>query len=397
MHFNNPTDKSSVEQNQKHICPKCSFENHSAAVYCEICFYPLNALKPPLKKSSPATKTFQPEKAPAQPANSIQQELKNPSVISGLLVLGLAIALWVNYFVNLQPRYLASNSEDRIALYDSMSEVKDVPQGLFSYGGALYFASLVANGINDAMTQSHPGFDLRYTKPKNQDQSYANGIKMLLDGELSFAFNGRALIDAEYSQARLQNISLQQVPFAIDGVVFFGNNNISVRNLSLDRVKDIFTGKITNWQQLGGADLPITPVLLTPENIKILGLKNITSVPQTTQYVSNYTLAIRKVIATPGSISFASASLVQGQQAIKVFGLAPENSTEYVAPFISGQSNFELFKNGSYPLTRRLFLVIRQDGTPDQLAGKAYIQMVLSDQGQEIVKQSGFVPLYGEE
>lgn len=391
MQFNNSTKKNFVA-NQKQTCPKCKFDNHTAAIYCEICFYPLN-IAPSSPKPAPQTKT---NFTVASSKSSLHKELQKPSVVSGLVVLSFAIALWINYFIARRPTYLSSPTGDNLALYNSMSQVRNVPQGLFSYGGALYFASLVAHGINDAMMQSHPSFDLRYTKPIDRDQSYSNGIKMLLDGELSFAFNGRPLTAEEYSQANLQNISLQQVPIAIDGVVFFGNNSISVDNLDLGQVKDIFTGKITNWRQLGGEDLPIIPVLLTPEDLDILGLEDDASIPQTTQFVTNYTLATREIIATPGAISFASASLVQNQQAIKVFNLAEENTTNYINPMVAGKPNLELFKNGSYPLTRRLFVVIRRDGTPDYLAGKAYIQMLLSTEGQNIVRESGFVPLYAE-
>ncbi len=392
MYFSNLTDNNSVTKNKNHVCPKCSFDNHPAAIYCEICFYPLNAITDSAEKT-PNPKPPTPNK-PNRPTTNLKEELSKPSVISGLFVLCLAISLWLNYFISRLPTYLSSAEGNEITLYDSMSQVKDVPQGLFSYGGALYFASLVAHGINEAMMQNHPDFNLRYTKPQNNDQSYANGIKMLLDGELSFAFNGRSLTDKEYSQANLRSIDLQQVPIAIDGIVLFGNKNILVDNLSLNQVKDIFTGKITNWQELGGADLPITTVLLTPENLEILGIEDPSNLPQTIQYVPNYTLALREVIATSGAISFASASLVKDQQAIKAFALAEENSLDYIAPFVAGEPDLELFENGVYPLTRRLFIVIRRDGTPDQSAGKAYTQMLLSNQGQEIVKEAGFVPLY---
>ena len=392
MYFSDRTDNNSVAKNNHHVCPKCSFDNHPAAIYCEICFYPLNVTTYPSEKTSDPKPP--PRKRPLPSTANFKEELRQPSVISGLFVLCLAIALWINYFVTRLSTYVSSTEGDKIALYDSMSQVKDVPQGLFSYGGALYFASLVAHGINEAMMQNYPDFNLRYTKPKNNDQSYANGIRMLLDGELSFAFNGRPLTDEEYSQANLRSIDLQQVPIAIDGIVLFGNKNILVDNLSLNQVKDIFTGKITNWQELGGADIPITTVLLTPENLEILGIKDLSHLPQTIQYAPNYTLALREVIATSGAISFASASLVKDQQAIKAFSLAEENSPNYIAPFVAGEPDLELFKNSTYPLTRRLFIVIRRDGTPDQSAGKAYTQMLLSNQGQEIVKEAGFVPLY---
>lgn len=392
MYFSDQTDNNSTAKKKNQVCPKCSFDNHAAAIYCEICFYPLNVSTYPSKKTA-ATQP-QTEKKRTKTHNTIQEELRKPSVISGLILLLVAIALWVNYFASRRLVYLSSTTGDKIALYDSMSQVRDVPQGLFSYGGALYFASLVAHGINDAIMENHSDFQLRYTKPRNNNHSYTNGIKMLLDGELSFAFNGRPLADAEYSQANLRQVDLQQIPIAIDGIVFFGNNDIPVNNLRLDQVKDIFTGKISNWQELGGADLPITTVLLTPENLEILGVTDISRLPQQVEYVGNYTLALRKVIATTGAISFASASLVQDQQAIKIFALAEENSTNYIAPFIDRQPDLELFKDGTYPLTRRLFIVIRRDGTPDHSAGKAYTQMLLSNQGQSIVKEAGFVPLY---
>ena len=394
MYFSNHSKKK-VAAKKEHVCPKCGFDNHSAAIYCEICFYPLNVTEytpPAADRADSSLSTIKNESE-----NSLSGELRKPSVISGLLVLGFAIALWLNYLIGRQPRYISTDGVNEISLYDSMSQVKNVPSGLFSYGGAVYFAPLVSHGINNAVTKAHSSFNLRYTEPANQDRSYANGIRMLLDGELSFAFNGRSLTDEEYAQAKLRDIELLQVPIAIDGIAVFGNNSLQIDGLSLNRVRDIFTGKITNWKELGGPDLTITPILLSAENLEILGIENLSNLPDAIQYTTNYTLAVRRVIATPGAISFASASLIQNQQAIKVFDLASEDSANYVAPLMGKQPNLEAFKSGIYPLTRRLFVVIRQDGTPDSVAGKAYVQMLLSHQGQEIVERSGFVPLYSEQ
>lgn len=385
-------------KNKRHICSKCGFHNNLSVDYCEICFRALEQTKPDtFRLSTPQTKRKESPRInlPSHQNLTFQQELKRPSVFSGLVVLTVAIILWTNYFLNLKSTsIIASATGDNFTLYNSISQVREVPGGLFSYGGALYFASLVAHGFNDAIFQEHPNFSLRYTKPRDNNNSYTKGIEMLLDGELSFAFNGRPLIDQEYSKARLRDIKLQQVPIAMDAIVFFSNNKISVNGLSLDQIKRIFNGKVTNWLELGGDDLPITPVLLSPEDLEILELKKKSFIAQKTQYVANHTLALRKVIATPGAISFASSSLVQDQKLIKILDLAVENSSHFFSPFISGKPNLAIYENGDYPLTRRLFLVIRQDGTPDYLAGKAYAQMLLSKQGQTIVEASGLVPLY---
>jgi len=68
-----------------------------------------------------------------------------------------------------------------------------------------------------------------------------------------------------------------------------------------------------------------------------------------------------------------------------------------VSPF-AGDSlaalNKSAFADGSYPLTRKLFVVIKRDGRLDEQAGVAYTNMILSNEGQELVEKAGFVPLH---
>lgn len=64
-------------------------------------------------------------------------------------------------------------------------------------------------------------------------------------------------------------------------------------------------------------------------------------------------------------------------------------------PFIDDgkQINAIAIRDGSYPISRRMFIMYRQDGTIDQLAGEAYANMLLSKEGQQIVQKAGLVPL----
>lgn len=55
-----------------------------------------------------------------------------------------------------------------------------------------------------------------------------------------------------------------------------------------------------------------------------------------------------------------------------------------VSPFV---------EDGTYPFTRRLFIAICRDGTPDETAGIAYVNMLLSKEGQKLVEKAGYVPL----
>ncbi len=115
-------------------------------------------------------------------------------------------------------------------------------------------------------------------------------------------------------------------------------------------------------------------------------------------YASNHTLAVRKVIETPGAIGYASASLVQNQSLLKFLTLGKTSAlnpdiVNYTPPFVGeGQPNKEAFEKGSYPLVRRLFLVI-SNRPQSQAAGTAMSNFLLSYQGQEIVDKAGFVSL----
>ncbi len=144
-----------------------------------------------------------------------------------------------------------------IQYFNSMSEVQNVPDGLFNYGGSLVFAALTAGGMNDAISQTHPQFRLRYVEPLNGKPGSGAGIAMLLDGELSFAQNSLPLKDADYEKARKRGLSLEQIPVGIDGVVFFSNPQLPIKGLAIDQLQAIYTGKVTNWQQVGGPNLPL--------------------------------------------------------------------------------------------------------------------------------------------
>jgi phosphate transport system substrate-binding protein len=121
----------------------------------------------------------------------------------------------------------------------------------------------------------------------------------------------------------------------------------------------------------------------------------INSMGRNVKLVRDYTTAIRQVASTPGSISYSSGSVAVGQQTVRLLKLARGRSQEYISPFIMlDQVNVPAFRNGTYPLTRRLFVVIRRDGTPDEQAGVAYANMLLSAQGQRIIEEAGFAPIH---
>ncbi len=367
------------------ICGWCSYDNPPGSTQCQRCHKPFST-------ASLSTKRL----------------ISKPSTgLLGLFALLLFVCVGGGLFLWQQVRLLTSspslnissekNSSD-IKLYNSIQEVPNVPDGTFNYGGAVLFASITAQGAHEAMTKAHPNFHLVFTEPKNSLPSQNAGLKMLIDGDLSFAQSAVALQDTEYKKAQARGFMLDQVPVAIDIIVFFTNPSLSIPGLSLDQLKDIYKGKITNWKQVGGPDLEITPFARDPKTVNLLNVllgPEIKQLSSRVQIVNDYTDSIRKVAATPGGISFGGSGPILGQHTIRPLAIAKGNSQNYVQPFISEgkQINVSAVRDGSYPLSRRLFIVIRRDGKIDEQVGVAYANMLLSTEGQQYVAKGGFLPL----
>lgn len=379
-----------LEQYQK--CRVCDYDkNKQDATHCEICNISLKH----------------------QPVKDVAVRVTNFGGRNPLAVLVLLIVLFlINGYIfwtlakidsststNAEGKQLSTADSNFQPRYFSIKEVPDVPKGIFSYGGAICFAAMTRS-MNSAIARSHPQFELRYTQPLNQPPGCSTGMQMLLDGELSFAQNGRPLLEDEYASAKQRNIYLVQVPVAIDGIAFFTHPTQKVSKLTVKQLQDIYTGKIKNWKQLGGQDLPIVPIgqdIKIHNTLKLLLGNQIENISNDVKIVRDYTSAMRMVASTTGGISYSSAAIAQNQKTIRSLALANSNSKNYISPFTNANTvNIAAIKDGTYPITRRLFVVIRRDGTLDQQAGEAYARMLLTTEGQRIIEDSGFAAIYSK-
>ncbi len=278
-----------------------------------------------------------------------------------------------------------------------LRDVTAVPTGLFNYGGSTTWAPV--RGLVDPVIQ-------RYTDPIGAPPGSGTGIEMLLNNQLSFAQSSRSLKPEERQQAQQQGYALKEIPVALEGLAIAVNPNLPIEGLALTQVRDIYLGNITNWSQVGGPNLPITPISRSVEGgtveFFVSTVLGGASLPATVTTANTTTQALRLVSDTPGAIYYASAPEVVGQCTVKPIAIGRQANQlvkPYIEPYVPSancpaqrnQINGDVLRSGEYPLTRRLFVIVREDGSTDQQAGEAYANLLLTQQAQALLNQAGFI------
>lgn len=288
--------------------------------------------------------------------------------------------------ISAEPRQI--NVSSNLATYNSIADVPEVPQGNFSYSGTSQFAALRPQ-LSETIATAHPNFLLMYVQP--EQPSTSNVLQMLLAGQIDFAQIDSPLSQQEIAQARARRFQLQQIRVGLDVPVFFAKKGFPVSGLSLEQLRQIYSGRITNWKQVGGPPVKITPITIASDRriMKMLGVDR----PKAYQ-ARDCTEAIRQTANNVGAISYCSAPLVMGQSTIGSLPIAKGDSKQYISALTKdGELDRKAVLNGSYPLSQRIFLVIRDDGTREWRAGVAFANMLLSIQGQQLLKKAGFIPV----
>ena len=175
--------------------------------------------------------------------------------------------------------------------------------------------------------------------------------------------------------------NVKQTKIATDGIAIIVNPNNKVSDLTKDQVKDIFTGKITDWSQVGGTPGKINVITRedgsgTRDAVTKVVLDDEDFVKNAVVQSSTGSL-MQSVSSDPNSIGYASLSDLRENQIkkLKINGVEATDSN---------------IKNGSY-VVQRPFLFLT-NSTPDNQT-QTFINWVLSDEGQKIVSEEGLVPV----
>jgi len=199
------------------------------------------------------------------------------------------------------------------------------------------------------------------------------GITNTIDGTSQIGMSSRDLKDEEKSEG------LEEYQIAIDGIAVITNTANEVKDLTIEQVKDIYTGKITNWKEVGGKDADI--VVVSREDgsgtrdgfQEIVGFESeeLTGDAQISDGSGNIKTTVQGNENAIGYISFGY--LDDSINSVKIGGVEPTEENVY---------------NDSYPISRPFLLVTKGEATDD---AKAFIDYILSDDGQNTIKEEGFM------
>ncbi len=218
------------------------------------------------------------------------------------------------------------------------------------------------------------------------------GLSSLISGTCDIAMSSRDIKPKEVALAKQKGINPYEVKVALDGLAVVVNPANPVTKLTTEQLAEIFTGKITNWKELGGPDKKI--VLLSREvnsgthvyfKEHVLRKGNPSGqeefAPGALMLSSSQAIA-DEVATNSAAIGYYGMGYISPKQ--KPVSVARDVKSEYTNPTI------ENVLNGKYPISRPLFLYT--NGLPSGMV-KDFVDFILSKEGQDIVLATDFVPV----
>jgi len=209
-----------------------------------------------------------------------------------------------------------------------------------------------------------------------------NGMKALIDGSTDIGDSSRFIKDKEVKLAVERGV--YPVPFAVayDCIVPVVHPSNSMKNISMDQLKDIYEGKLKNWKEIGGPDRPF--VVISRDT-------------SSGTYEVWHKKVLKKARVFPGALLQASNGAVvqavsKNKNAIGYIGLGYLDSSVKALSVDNIVGSEETTLDGTYPVSRPLFMFT--PGWPKGITAKFINYVVHPEKGQKYVKDAGYVPLY---
>lgn len=239
--------------------------------------------------------------------------------------------------------------------------------GNVNVNGSTSMGDVIA-ALTEGFNEANPDVTINYT-----GSGSGAGITGVLDGTCDLGLSSRALTDDEKSQGAAENI------IALDGVAVVVNPENTVTDLTTEQIAQIFTGEITNWSELGGADAEIAVFGRENGSGTRSAFEEIVGVEDACVYTNEYSSTgdvIGNVASNPNAIGYASLSAVdETVTAVQVNGVAPSEATVL---------------DGTYEI-QRPFVIVTVEGTELSAEAQAFLDYAMSADVADIIAAAGAV------
>ena len=242
-------------------------------------------------------------------------------------------------------------------------------EGAVTTGGSTSVEKVIL-AMQESFMNANPGVDVTYDPTGS-----GAGITGASEGTLDIGLSSRALKDEETASG------LVGTTFALDGIAIIVNNENTVTDLTLDQIKGLADGTITNWSEVGGPDAPVVLIGREAGSGTRDGFESIVSVEDVCVYDQELTstgAVIAAVAANPNAFGYASLSAVDEKvKAVTVDGVQASEAT---------------VQDGSYKV-QRPFVFVTKEGAELSDAAQAFIDFALSEDAHQLIIDAGAVPL----
>lgn len=238
--------------------------------------------------------------------------------------------------------------------------------GKITVGGSTSMEKVIG-ALSEAFMEQNKGVTITFDPTGS-----GAGITGALEGTLDIGLSSRDLKDTE--------TGLVSTQVALDGIAIVVNTENPVKDLTLEQIKKIATGEITNWKDLGGNDGEIVFIGREAGSGTRDGFESIVDVKDACKYSEELTATgavIGKVQANANAIGYASlASVDEKVKAVTVGGVAASEATVL---------------DGSYKI-QRPFIFVTKEGAELSAAAQAFMDFATSAEAAEIISNAGAVP-----
>lgn len=226
----------------------------------------------------------------------------------------------------------------------------------------------VIGALAEAFMMENGGVDVTYDPTGS-----GAGITAATEGTADIGLSSRGLKDSE--------TGLTAITVALDGIAIIVNNNNPIADLTVEQIKGLANGEVTNWKEVGGKDAPVVMIGREAGSGTRDGFESIIDVKDSCKYAQELTATgaiIAAVAANENAIGYASLSAVDDTvKAITVEGVEASETT---------------VQDGSYKVQRPFNFVVKE-GAEQSAAVKAFIEFAESKEAADIIIAAGAVPL----